>query len=300
MIQTTVRTPSSRIRAIIPGGVGELVGVEVPGVVLRLPGRVDDDRVERQAVLAVALEVLEHVVAGARRRRGSSSARRPTRAAARACPVSRQEVAQPRRRGPGRRNRCSRSGPARRARETRRLAGEIELARRRRRVSSQTRPAGAREQPRHRRVVALRDAAVLEHVRAGSRGPCSGGRRRGGPCGRPGRRRARGGRRARSGARPSPAARRRRPAAGRPRSASSIDRVGLGATVDVDHGRRRARLDRSSAVGGQRAPLDRAPRAIRSSASTPSVSWMRWSRAASRRRPRARIRRRAARRRAGR
>ena len=41
-----------------PARVRELVRVESPGVVLRLPGRVDHDRVERQVAVAVALAVV--------------------------------------------------------------------------------------------------------------------------------------------------------------------------------------------------------------------------------------------------
>ena len=40
---------------------GELDRVEEPGVVLALPRRVDDDRVQRQRVLDVAFEILEHL-----------------------------------------------------------------------------------------------------------------------------------------------------------------------------------------------------------------------------------------------
>ena len=45
-----------------PGRVGELMGVEAPGVVLRLPRRVDDDRVEGEVVVAVAAPVVLDVL----------------------------------------------------------------------------------------------------------------------------------------------------------------------------------------------------------------------------------------------
>ena len=45
-----------------PVGVGELVRVEPPGVVLRRPRRVDHDRVQRDGVAAKALVVVDHVV----------------------------------------------------------------------------------------------------------------------------------------------------------------------------------------------------------------------------------------------
>ncbi len=61
MTHTTVRTPACAHPADGPGEVGELVGVGLPGVVLRLPGRVDHDRVERQRVACVALEVVQDV-----------------------------------------------------------------------------------------------------------------------------------------------------------------------------------------------------------------------------------------------
>ena len=65
----------------VPRRVRELVRVELPRVVLRRPGRVEHDRVERQVVLAEPGDSPPRRRAGAGRRRGSSRTRSPTPAA---------------------------------------------------------------------------------------------------------------------------------------------------------------------------------------------------------------------------
>ena len=118
------------------------------------------------------------------------------------------------------------------------------------------RPAAGAEQPRHRRVVALRDAADVEHVRRAVR---PGVRAVGAElerCGRPGRPAARGARRAR---RSAPTAGSTSPA----RNASWRD--------GDDRVVRRPGARRSSSR-----PPDRRASSV-SEATTPSVSWMNWS-----------------------
>ena len=101
--------------------------------------------------------------AGARRRRGSSSARTPTRAAAPAARVERAGTRAAARPAWLAQNRCSRSGPA---------AARAEISTSSPRsncapcptVSSHAAQPREETDPRDRRVVALRDAALVEHV----------------------------------------------------------------------------------------------------------------------------------------
>ena len=145
-----------------PGRVRELVGVELPRVVLRLPRRVDDDRVERNVVFRIALEVgldvaLVLVDVAALpvpvRPLGQQRRERARRAQERAQPRRRRaraEQVQPQRPGGGARGDLD-------------LVAEVEL----RAVADglePRRPAARRDRPRHRRVVALRDPALVEHV----------------------------------------------------------------------------------------------------------------------------------------
>ena len=194
-----------------PRRVRELVGVELPGVVLRLPRRVDDDRVERERVLAVALEVVLDValvlvdVAAlpvpvgplGQQRRERAAPRAGTRAAARRASERRTGAAA-----------AARPPRARRSRSRRRARTARPAPR-----SQPRRPAARGEHPRHRRVVALRDAALVEHVGRAVRARVAavGAERDGAPA--PGRRAGRGARRARSAAARDGPARRGRAAA---------------------------------------------------------------------------------------
>ena len=132
------RDPHDRAHAVCaqardhPREVRELVRVGLPGVVLRLPRRVEHDRVERDAVARGSRRSRPRRRPGARRRRGSSSTRRPTRAARGGRPVRRRKRAQPRggrrvgeqvqAQRPGR-ARASRRRPRRRGRSARRGRG---------------------------------------------------------------------------------------------------------------------------------------------------------------------------------
>jgi hypothetical protein len=140
----------------------ELVRVGLPGVVLRLPGRVDHDRVERERVAAVALEVVLHValvLVDVARLPVSVGPLGQQRGEAVAEP---QEAAQARRRrGVGEHVQPERA--RRRSGGDRHAVAEVELHA----VAAGFDPervAAAREQPGDGRVVALRDAAHVEHV----------------------------------------------------------------------------------------------------------------------------------------
>ena len=141
--------------------VGKLVGVEAPGVVLRLPGRVDHHGVQRQRVALVALEVVGHVVlvlvdvsalpvpvAPLRQQRREPRQPQVAAQAGRRCRVADHVQAKlPRRRAGGDRHSVS----------------EVEL----RAVPFRLEPeriAAAGEQPRGRGVVAHGNPADLEHV----------------------------------------------------------------------------------------------------------------------------------------
>ncbi len=146
-----------------PRGVGELVGVEAPGVVLRLPGRVDHDRVERQLVVAVAAPVVLDVVLvlvdvaalpvpvgplGQQGRQAGLAQQRPQ-------PRGRGGVAGRGGGGAGRRRHGPRSRPGPRVRSNSAPGPE---------VSSHAAQPRRGEQPGDRRVVALGDAPVLEEL----------------------------------------------------------------------------------------------------------------------------------------
>ena len=192
----------ARMRAISPGASGNWCGLNSHVLYCVSHGESMHDRVERQPCSAGSPRSRPRRRAGARRRRGSSSARTPTRAAAPGASVDgAQERAQARGRACAAVNRCRRSGPAAARAEISISSPSVEL--RAVPVGLQPRrPAARGEQPRHRRVVALRDAAEVEHVgRAVGAGVAAVGAEPR-PSGRPGRRAARGGRRARSGAAP--------------------------------------------------------------------------------------------------
>ncbi len=138
------------------------MGVELPGVVLGRPRRIDHDRVERDRVAAEAVVVVEHVVlvlvdvaalpeAVAPLGQHLGKAGEPA------------ELAQPRGRRRGAQQLERERAGLRPGRDRDPLA-EIEAAA----VGLGAHPhavAPAREQPRHRRAVALRDAAGGEHLR---------------------------------------------------------------------------------------------------------------------------------------
>ena len=160
-----------------------------------------------------------------------------------------------------------RSGPARRPTDDRDPLGEVELACRRRR----SRPRAPSRRSRRATASGSSRPAGCRRPRAcprGSRGRCSGGRRRGAPSGRTGPRRARGGRRGRSAPRLPLAARRCRSAAGRPSQRSSSDHVARRRS----RRRARSRAAAPTSVSPDCGPLDRA--AASSSSRTPSVSWI--------------------------
>ena len=183
-----------------PGRVGELVRVELPAVVLRRPRRVEHDRVERNVMFRIALEVGLDVALVLVDVARSSSARRPTRAALPAASPTRagtRAAAPPaccRRTGAAA---AARRPPARRSRPRRRARSA-----RRARPSRATPPSRARRSPTapaRSRPAGCRPGRAC---RPGSPARCSGGPRRATPSGRPDRRAARGARRARSRAAP--------------------------------------------------------------------------------------------------
>ena len=144
-----------------PGEVRELVRVGLPRVVLRLPGGVEHDRVERDAVPAAAVDVLLGVVlvrVDVARLPEAVAPRRQQRGQAGEAHVAAQA-------GDGRRVgedvQAQRAGHAAR-RDPRRL---VELEARAVGVGlAPQRVAAAGLQERRRRVVALRDAAELAQV----------------------------------------------------------------------------------------------------------------------------------------
>ena len=87
-----VRAPARRSS---PRASGNWCGLNSHVLYCVAHGRVEHDRVEREAVLAVAVEVGLGVASGGRRRRGSSSARRPTPGSTGGKPGQPQERAQP-------------------------------------------------------------------------------------------------------------------------------------------------------------------------------------------------------------
>ena len=183
-----------------PRGVRELVRVEAPGVVLRLPGGVDHDRVQRQPVLAVAAPVVLDVVLVL-----VDVAALPVPVGPlghqRGHPGQAQQCAQVARRGLARG-----TGGGERARPRRGLrsrprppSGRTRRQARRSRARRPSRPTRAATAPARSRPAGCRRSPGSPR---GSQAPCSGGRRRAGRSGRAGRSRGRGGRRARSAARP--------------------------------------------------------------------------------------------------
>ena len=168
--------------------VGELARVELPGVVLRLPRRVDHDRVERDPVLAVAVRspprhvalVLVDVAALpvpvrplGKQRRACPSAAGSGAAARRACGSHMQVQAQ--RPGGGRAARRSDLVPARSSSSPGPQVSDPQRPARRSTAATargRSRPAGCRP---------------TRASPGGSPGPCSGGRRRAGSAARSGR-----------------------------------------------------------------------------------------------------------------
>ena len=146
-----------------PRRVGELVGVEAPRVVLRLPGRVDHDRVQRQLVVAVAAPVVADVVLVLVDVAALPVAVGPLRQHGRKAPGGRGEC--PKARGGGvvaEEVEAERAGRGS-CRDRDVTAAEVELG------SGSVGlepggPAARGEQPGHRCIVALRDPAGFEHL----------------------------------------------------------------------------------------------------------------------------------------
>ncbi len=143
-------------------GVRELVGVELPSVVLRRPRGVDDDGIERDLVPAKAMEVVEHIVLVLVDVAALPEAVGPlglqpgeARAPAEGAQASRrsrlaEELEAKRTRAPARRDRYP-------------FPGQLEPGSVRPGVE-EGRVAPARQQPRHRCAVALRNAARGQHL----------------------------------------------------------------------------------------------------------------------------------------
>ena len=167
------------------GRVGELVGVEAPGVVLRLPGRVDHDRVEGKVRLPVAAPVVLDVVLVLVDVAALPVAVGPLGHQAGQTGLA-EEGAQP-----GRGRRAGEDVHAQRAggrpdREGRDVPGQVRLDAGARGLdpAPPSQPRRAARAPGRSRPAGCHPARGTQE---GSPGPCSGGRRRagrGGPAGR--------------------------------------------------------------------------------------------------------------------